>query len=123
MSPPRKPFKQKKPMTEQERAEKEHAEISRIKMPWKNQCFGIVEQRLGGSRMRVKCLDGKTRICRIPGRLKRTLWVREGNIVIIEPWELCGDEKGDVVYKYTNAQVHYLKNRGHLKTLEDSEEF
>ena len=123
MSPPKKTFKPRKPLTAEERAARERAEISRIKLPWKNQSLGIVEQRLGGSRMRVKCLDGHTRICRIPGRLKRTLWVRENNIVIAEPWELGGDKKGDIVYKYTNAQTHYLKKNGHLKSLEDAEEF
>ena len=123
MPPKKRPFKQKKPLSQAELQERAQSEISRIKMPWKNQSFGIVEQRLGGSRMRVHCLDGKTRICRIPGRLKRTLWVRESNIVIIEPWEHGGDAKGDVVYKYTNAQVGYLKRKGQLKTLEDMEEF
>ncbi len=107
-------------MTEEERIQ---SEISRIKLPIRNQVFGVVEQRLGGSRMRVRCLDAKSRICRIPGRLKRTLWVREGNFVIVEPWELGGDEKGDIVYKYTNAQAGYLKNKGHLKALEDTKEF
>lgn len=97
--------------------------ITRVKLPWKDQSLGIVEQRLGASRMRVKCLDKKTRICRIPGRLKRTLWVRENNIVIIEPWELGGDKKGDVIYKYTKAQVNFLRRNDHLKTLEDNEEF
>ena len=56
-------------------------EIVRIKLPKHNQSLGIVDQRLGASRMKVKCLDGKTRICRIPGRLKRKLWVREEDIV------------------------------------------
>ena len=104
-------------------ADRIQSEISRIKLPWKLQSFGVVEQRLGGSRMRVRCLDGKTRICRIPGRLKRSLWVREGNIVIVEPWELGGDAKGDIVYKYTNAQTNYLRRNGHLKALEDVDEF
>jgi len=98
-------------------------EVVRVKMPWNNQSFGLVDQRLGGSRMRVRCLDGKTRICRIPGRLKRSLWVREGNIVIVEPWELGGDAKGDIIYKYTNAQVGFLKRKGHLKQLDETDEF
>lgn len=98
-------------------------EITRIKLPRGNQTFGILEQRLGGSRMRVRCLDGKTRICRIPGRLKRKLWVREGDIVIVEPWEYSGDEKGDLIYKYTKNQASFLKNRGYLSKLELAEEF
>tara|TARA_Y100000310_G_scaffold345846_1_gene471166 strand:+ start:55495 stop:55839 length:345 start_codon:yes stop_codon:yes gene_type:complete len=108
---------------ELERQEALQREISRIKTPRGNQSFGILEQRLGGSRMRVRCLDGKTRICRIPGRLKRRLWVREGDIVIVEPWEYGGDEKGDLVFKYTKTQVNYLKKKGYLKKFEEFEEF
>jgi len=97
-------------------------QIIRIKLPRGKQCFGIVEQRLGGSRMKVKCLDGKMRICRIPGRLKRSLWVREGDVTIIEPWELGGESKGDIIYKYTKSQVQFLKKKSYLKT-EEFEEF
>lgn len=101
----------------------EEQEITRVKMPRGKECFGVVQQRLGGSRMRVLCLDGKSRICRIPGRLKRSLWVRESNIVIVEPWEIGGDEKGDIIYKYRRAQVDFLRKKGHLKKFEDFEEF
>jgi len=98
-------------------------EISRIKVPRGRQVFGILEQRLGGSRLRARCLDGKSRICRIPGRLKRKLWVREGDIVIVEPWEFSGDERGDVLYKYTKSQVEFLKRKGYLNKIEEQEEF
>ena len=108
---------------EQQRQEKIQQEIFRINLPRGRQTFGVIEQRLGGSRMRVRCLDGKTRICRIPGRLTRKLWVRDNDIVIIEPWEYGGDEKGDVVYKYTPTQLGFLKKNGYLKQLESTEEF
>ena len=98
-------------------------EIVRIKLPKHNQSLGIVDQRLGASRMKVKCLDGKTRICRIPGRLKRKLWVREEDIVLVEPWELGGDKKGDIIYKYKKTQILFLKKKGYLKKLEELEEF
>ncbi|MBT4824446.1 translation initiation factor eIF-1A [Candidatus Woesearchaeota archaeon] len=97
-------------------------EIRRTPMPRENQIIGICEQRLGGSRMKVKCMDGKTRICRIPGRLKRRLWVREGNALLIEPWEFGGDEKGDVVFKYRPIQMNFLKKKGLLK-LDELDEF
>ena len=106
-----------------ERQQKEQEEISRIKLPRGSETFGIFEQRLGGSRTRVRCLDGKTRICRIPGRLKRRLWVRENDVVIVEPWEFSGDEKGDLIYKYTPTQASYLRRRGLLKRLEDVDGF
>ena len=98
----------------------EEPQVVRVRIPKGKELLGIVQQRLGGSRMRVQCLDGKERICRIPGRLRRALWVREKNIVIIEPWELGGDTKGDVVYKYrSKAEVAFLKRKGYLKNLED----
>ncbi len=108
---------------EQARQEELQEQISRIKLPRGRQTFGVLELRVGGSRMKVRCLDGKNRICRIPGRLKRKLWVREGDIIIVEPWEYSGDEKGDILYKYTKTQVNFLKNRGHLKQIEEFEEF
>ena len=108
---------------EEERQQQIQQEISRIKLPRGRQVLGILEQRLGGSRMRVRCLDGKTRICRIPGRLKRRLWVRTSDLIIVEPWEFSGDQKGDVLYKYTKAQLGFLKRKGYLKQMDDFEEF
>lgn len=98
-------------------------QIYRIHLPRGRQTFGIVQRRLGGSRMEIRCFDGKTRVCRIPGRLKRRLWVREGDLIIVEPWEFSGDDKGDVLYKYTKAQVSFLKRKGYLKQMDDFEEF
>ncbi len=111
----------KKQMEEQQ--EELQQEISRTKLPRGNETFGIVEQRLGGTRMRVRCLDSKNRICRIPGRLKRRLWVREGDTVLVQPWELSTNEKGDIIFKYRKAQIQWLKQNGHLKALEEFEEF
>ena len=99
------------------------AEIRHAKLPRGDQAFGIVDQRLGGTRMNVRCLDGKKRLCRIPGRLKRRLWVREGDVVLVEPWELKGDSRGDILYKYTRAQHQWLNKKGYLKGLQEFEEF
>ena len=97
--------------------------VVRVRLPRDKQVLGVLEQRLGGSRARIRCLDGKTRICRIPGRLKRRLWVRTNDIVLIEPWELGGDEKGDIVFKYPKNQIPLLRNKGYLAKLEDLDEF
>jgi len=102
---------------------KTQEEPIRVKLPRGNQVLGIIDQRLGGSRTRVRCLDGKTRICRIPGRLKRKLWIREGDILLIEPWEFEKDTKGDIIFKYKQTQIEWLKNKGFLKDLEIKEEF
>ena len=108
---------------EEEKQEALQQEITRIHLPRGSQTFAVLDQRLGASRMRARCFDGKTRICRIPGRLKRRLWVREGDIIIVEPWEFSGDEKGDVIYKYTHAQVSFLRRKGYLKQIEEWEDF
>ncbi len=98
----------------------EEQPLFRVRLPRGKEVLGIVQQRLGASRMRVLCLDGKERICRIPGRLRRALWVREGNIVIVEPWELGGDKRGDVIFKYrSKAEVDFLRRKGYLKNIEE----
>jgi len=108
---------------EQAKQEQIQMEIRRTRMPRGREVFGILEQRLGGSRSKVRCLDGKTRVCRIPGRLKRRLWVRQGDIILVEPWEFGGDEKGDIIFKYRPTQVKFLKRKGLLKSLDEFEEF
>ena len=91
--------------------------ITRVRTPRNNEVLGTVEQRVGGNRMVIKCIDGKERNCRIPGGLRRRLWIRAGDIVIIKPWEFEGDKKGDVLFKYTPAQVEFLRRKGFLKEI------
>ncbi len=118
------PFKKRKDKKKKKKGSAPaQPEIIRVKTPWGKQVIGILESRLGGSRMRVRCFDGKTRICRIPGRMKRRLWVREGDFLLIEPWELGGDDKGDVIYKYRPNQVDWLKKRGFIKEQMVTDEF
>jgi translation initiation factor 1A len=88
--------------------------VTRVKLPRKNEVIGIIEERHGGNKMKVSCLDGKTRNCRVPGRLKRGLWLRPGDIVIIELWEF-DKERGDVIFKYRPNQIEWLKKHGYLK--------
>ena len=94
----------------------EEPKIVRVKLPRGKEVLGIVEQRVGANKMFVACLDGKTRNCRVPGRLRRKLWLRPGDVVIIDPWELDGETKGDVVFKYRPVQVNWLKKKGYLES-------
>ncbi|AEF97298.1 translation initiation factor eIF-1A [Methanotorris igneus] len=89
----------------------------RIPKPEENEILGIVEQMLGASRVRVRCMDGKTRLGRIPGKLKKRIWIREGDVVIVVPWEVQGDEKCDIVWRYTKTQVEWLTKHGYLNQL------
>ncbi len=94
--------------------------VSRAPLPRAGEVLGVIEQRFGGNKMMVNCLDGKTRNCRVPGRLKRKLWLRPKDVVIIELWELDKD-KGDVILKYKPNQVEWLKRKGYLES--DKSEF
>jgi translation initiation factor 1A len=96
---------------------KNFQEKIRIKFPRTNQFIGLVDQRVGGGRMLVKCTDGKTRNCKVPGRLRRALWIREGDYIIIEPWEF-DNEKADVLYKYSKSAINALKKQGLLEGIE-----
>lgn len=98
--------------------DEEEQKISRAPLPRGKETIGIIEQRLGGNKMMVSCLDGKKRNSRVPGRLKRKLWLRPGDVVIVEPWELDFD-KGDIIFKYRPNQVEWLKQNGYLKTEEN----
>ena len=93
-------------------------QFERVRFPRPGEVLGVVEQLLGYAKMRVKCLDGKTRICRVPGRLMRMLWVNERDIVLIKPWEVQSEDRGDVIYKYKKTQVAVLRSKGFLAELE-----
>ena len=87
-------------------------EYIRLRLPnkKKNEMFAIADRLMGGSRINVVCADGKSRMARIPGRMKRKERVRAGDLVIIRPWDIQ-DEKADVVYRYRNTQARILSRR------------
>ena len=49
----------------------------RVRTPREGQMLGMVEQLLGDRRMSILCEDGNTRICRIPGKIRRRIWIHE----------------------------------------------
>ena len=89
-------------------------ERRRMRLPRDNEVLGEVLGLMGGSRMKVECTDGKERMCRVPGKLKNRIWVREGDIVIVKPWEIEGDKKGDVIWRYFPSQARILKEEGKI---------
>lgn len=95
---------------------KNEDEIVRAKIPKGKEVFGVLEQRLGASRMLIRCFDGKSRNCRIPGRLKNKLWLREGDTVLVLPWEFDND-KGDILFKYTKAAIEWLRKKGYFQEI------
>jgi translation initiation factor 1A len=84
-------------------------------MPNKNDILGVVEKNFGYTRMKVKCQDGHQRMCRIRGKMKKRSWVREGDIVLISPWDFEYEQKGDIIFRYTRNQAYWLREKGFLK--------
>jgi translation initiation factor 1A len=59
------------------------------------------------------CSDGKSRMGRIPGKIKKRMWIREGDLLIIRPWDFQ-DDKADIIYRYTRTQASSLKRKNLL---------
>jgi translation initiation factor 1A len=75
-----------------------------------NELFAIADQLLGGSRIHVICEDKKSRMARIPGKMKRKARVRAGDLLIIKPWDIQND-KADIVFRYSRTQASSLSRR------------
>lgn len=92
-------------------------EVIRVKLPKEGEVFGRVVALLGANRLQVECEDGKERICRIPGKLKKRVWTRVDDIVLVKPWEIQGETRADLVWRYAKNEVEFLKRKGYLKNL------
>ena len=95
----------------------EEEEISRIRIPKEGEMPGIVELMLGSDKLRVQCDDGRERIVRIPGKLRKRVWIRVGDLILIQPWKVMSDRRADVVWRYTKTQARWLQKKGYLKNI------
>ena len=83
-----------------------------------NEMFAIADQILGGRRVTAVCEDGESRLARIPGKMRRRQWVREGDLIVVQPWDFQ-DSKADVRSRYTKTQSIYLSRKGVLPEIVD----
>ena len=84
-------------------------------LPSENDVLGVVTKILGQGRVMVNCQDGCRRLCRIRGKMKRRRWVREGDVVLVSPWEFQSEERGDIFFRYTRNQASWMRDKGILK--------
>jgi len=89
-------------------------EIGDLVLPVANDVLGIATKLLGFDRVSVKCQDGNERLCRIRGKMKRRVWIREGDVVLISPWDFQSNKRGDVIWRYTKSQADWLRKSGYL---------
>ncbi len=100
---------------------KNEGEITlRVSLPYKpkGEMFAVAETFQGGSRLQIICEDGIRRMGRIPGKLRRRMWIRENDLLIVVPWSFQ-DSKADVKFRYTPTQTANLKRRGKIPEILD----
>lgn len=94
------------------RGKKEDDEKRELVFRQDGQQYAQVIRMLGDSRLETFCFDGKKRLCHIPGRLRRRMWVGQGDIVLVG---LRGyEDKCDLLLKYTPEEARNLKAYGEL---------
>jgi translation initiation factor 1A len=89
-------------------------ELNTLVLPSPNDVLGVAIKLLGYDRVLVKCQDGHERLCRIRGKMKRRVWIREGDIVLVSPWDFQTDKRGDLIWRYTKSQADQLRRQGRI---------
>ena len=102
-------------LTDRKQNNNQPEEIVRVRLPQKRnrEMFAVAELMMGANHIRVRCFDGTTRMGRIKGKIKKKVWIREGDILIVVPWSFQ-DDKADIIYRYTGPQVEWLRRNGYL---------
>ena len=87
----------------------------RVRIPRGRELVGVINEMLGASRFSITGSDGKKRMCRIPGKFRKSVKVSPGDLVIIEPWDIEPDAKGDIIWIYTRTQASLMRKKGMWK--------
>ena len=93
------------------------AALKEMVIPQQGEMLGRVIKLVGGDNIIVKCTDGKVRTCRIRGKIKRRMWIRDNDLVLVAPWDFQSD-KADIVWRYISANADKLEQEGHLLGLQ-----
>lgn len=75
--------------------------------------YAQVLRMLGNGRLEASCFDGKQRLCHIRGKMRKKVWVNQGDIILIglRPYQ---DDKADIILRYNADEARALKKRGAL---------
>lgn len=101
-------------------AEQDPNAFRKIKTPNRKELemYGKVIQLMGSNQVKISCEDAQDRICRIPGKLFKHVWLKANDIVIVRLWDFQ-PSKADVVWRYLGFQKTVLEKRGELTKLYD----
>ncbi|TFG07498.1 MAG: translation initiation factor eIF-1A [Promethearchaeota archaeon] len=99
---------------------------SRIKMPSKRkgEMFGRVTDIYGQDRMEVFCEDGEHRLGRVRGKIKKRVWIRKGDLVMVNPWDFETKVEGkrgkcEIFWRYYKNEISWLKRKNRLPQIMD----
>ncbi|XP_032666280.1 uncharacterized protein LOC116841909 [Odontomachus brunneus] len=73
--------------------------------------YAQVTKMLGNGRLEAMCFDGVKRLCHIRGKLRKKVWINQGDIILIGLRDYQ-DAKADVILKYTSDEARNLKTYG-----------
>ncbi len=91
------------------RSKGSNSEIIRTRLPQEGEVLGQVIQLLGGRLLLTRCVDGKVRQIRIPGKYRRRMWTRLGDVIVAMPeYGLHPESKGELVYRYRKNELNVL---------------
>jgi translation initiation factor 1A len=75
--------------------------------------YAQVVKMLGNGRLEAMCFDGVKRLGLIRGKLRKKIWINNGDIILVSLREYQ-DNKGDVILKYSADEARSLKAYGEL---------
>lgn len=75
--------------------------------------YAQVTKMLGNGRVEAYCFDGQTRLCHIRGKLRKKVWINQGDIILIGLRDFQ-DDKADIIMKYNVDEARSLKAYGEL---------
>ena len=78
-----------------------------------DQEYAQVTALLGNCRLRLNCIDGKTRIGKIRGAIRKKSWISMNDVVLVSLRDF-EDDKCDVLLLYKSHEVVYLQKLGEI---------
>ena len=69
-------------------------EIRQEVLPSEGEVLGVVVSLLGYYRILVKCSDGNARLYRIRDKMRRKVWIKNEDVVLVAPWDFQYDKRG-----------------------------
>ncbi|CCA70955.1 probable eukaryotic translation initiation factor 1a [Serendipita indica DSM 11827] len=72
--------------------------------------YAQVTKMLGNGRLEAQCFDGEKRLAHIRGKMRKKVWINQGDIILLSLRDFQ-DDKADVIVKYTADEARNLKVR------------